>query len=75
MGEDATKAWEETTKRGAKSFMEPTAEEDDFGKVIRSGIHTYGETVHIFVERKAYDGAFLPGLKNGKAIIIPHLQD
>ena len=59
--EDATKAWEETTKRGAKSFMEPTAEEDDFGNVVRSGIHTYGETVHIFVERKAYDGAFLPG--------------
>jgi 4-hydroxyphenylpyruvate dioxygenase len=61
--EDATKAWEETTKRGAKSFMEPTAEEDNFGKVVRSGIHTYGETVHIFVERKAYDGVFLPGYK------------
>ena len=41
--EDATKAWEETTKRGAKSFMEPTAEEDDFGNVVRSGIHTYAK--------------------------------
>ena len=61
--EDATKAWQETTKRGAKSFMEPTAEEDDFGKVVRSGIYTYGETVHIFVERSAYDGPFLPGYK------------
>ena len=61
--EDATKAWEETTKRGAKSYMKPTSEEDDFGKVVRSGIYTYGETVHIFVERKAYDGVFLPGYK------------
>ena len=69
--EDATKAWEETTKRGAKSFMEPIAEEDDFGKVVRSGIHTYGETVHIFVERKAYDGAFLPGYKKWESHYNP----
>ena len=69
--EDATKAWEETTKRGARSFMKPTAEEDDFGKVIRSGIHTYGETVHIFVERKAYDGAFLPGYKKWESHYNP----
>ena len=69
--EDATKAWEETTKRGAMSFMKPTAEEDDFGKVIRSGIHTYGETVHIFVERKAYDGAFLPGYKKWESHYNP----
>ena len=72
--EDATKAWKETTKRGAKSFMEPTTEEDDFGKVVRSGIHTYGETVHIFVERKAYDGAFLPGYKKWESHYNPHLQ-
>ena len=69
--EDATKAWEETTKRGAKSFMEPTDEEDDFGNVVRSGIHTYGETVHIFVERKAYDGAFLPGYKKWESHYNP----
>ncbi|MFZ2285279.1 MAG: 4-hydroxyphenylpyruvate dioxygenase [Lutibacter sp.] len=58
--EDAAKAWEETTKRGAKSFMEPTKESDENGEVIRSGIHTYGDTVHIFVERKNYKGLFLP---------------
>ena len=69
--EDATKAWEETTKRGAKSFMQPTAEQDDFGKVVRSGIHTYGETVHIFVERKAYNGAFLPGYKKWESHYNP----
>ena len=69
--EDATKAWQETTRRGAKSYIEPTAEEDDFGKVVRSGIHTYGETVHIFVERKAYDGAFLPGYKKWESHYNP----
>ncbi|HEY9170472.1 MAG TPA: 4-hydroxyphenylpyruvate dioxygenase [Lutibacter sp.] len=58
--EDATNAWKETTKRGAKSYMEPTKESDENGEVIRSGIHTYGDTVHIFVERKNYNGLFLP---------------
>lgn len=58
--EDASKAWEETIKRGAKSFMKPTKESDENGEVVRSGIHTYGDTVHIFVERKNYNGLFLP---------------
>ncbi|MBP2834362.1 4-hydroxyphenylpyruvate dioxygenase, partial [Aquimarina sp. U1-2] len=44
--EDAKKAYEETTSRGAKSYMEPTVETDEFGEVVRSGIYTYGETVH-----------------------------
>jgi 4-hydroxyphenylpyruvate dioxygenase len=61
--EDATKAFEETTKRGAKPYMEPTREEDANGWVVRSGIYTYGETVHIFVERGQYNGTFLPGYK------------
>lgn len=59
--EDATYAYEEAVKRGGKSFMEPTTIEDAHGKVVRSGIHTYGEVVHIFVERKDYNGIFLPG--------------
>jgi 4-hydroxyphenylpyruvate dioxygenase len=59
--EDATQAWKETTSRGAKSYMEPTTETDEHGEVVRSGIYTYGETVHMFVERKKYDGPFLPG--------------
>ena len=69
--EDATKAWEETTKRGAKSFMEPTREEDKNGHVVRSGIYTYGETVHIFVERKNYNGIFLPGYKKWESHYNP----
>jgi 4-hydroxyphenylpyruvate dioxygenase len=61
--EDATYAYEEAVKRGAKSYMEPVTETDENGEVVRSGIHTYGDTVHIFVERKNYEGAFLPGYK------------
>lgn len=59
--DDATYAYEEAVKRGAKSYMEPTLESDADGQVIRSGIYTYGEVVHIFVERKDYHGTFLPG--------------
>ena len=69
--EDATKAWEETTKRGAKSYMEPTVEEDEYGRVVRSGIYTYGETVHIFVERKEYNGVFLPGYQKWESHYNP----
>ncbi|GAB5553557.1 MAG: 4-hydroxyphenylpyruvate dioxygenase [Saprospiraceae bacterium] len=61
--EDATLAFNEAVKRGAKPYMEPTIESDEHGKVVRSGIHTYGEVVHIFVERKDYNGLFLPGYK------------
>ncbi|MBX2891786.1 MAG: 4-hydroxyphenylpyruvate dioxygenase [Saprospiraceae bacterium] len=59
--DDARAAFHETTQRGASPFMEPTVERDGFGEVVRSGIHTYGDTVHIFVERKNYNGIFLPG--------------
>lgn len=69
--EDSRLAYEETTKRGAKSFMEPTVEKDDDGEVVRSGIYTYGETVHIFVERKNYNGAFLPGYKKWESDYNP----
>jgi len=61
--EDARSAYEETIKRGARSFMEPTVEKDENGEVVRAGIYTYGETVHMFVERKNYNGDFLPGFK------------
>jgi len=61
--DDAAKSYQETVKRGAESYLEPTTEEDEYGKGVFSGIHTYGETVHIFVERKNYNGVFLPGYK------------
>jgi len=61
--DDATKSFEETVKRGAKPYMEPTEFSDEHGKVVISAIHTYGETVHKFVQRSEYNGAFLPGFK------------
>ena len=61
--DDATKAWQETTNRGAKSYMEPNKIADKNGSVIRSGIHTYGDTIHLFIERKNYQGVFLPGFQ------------
>ena len=59
--DDAKKAYKETTERGAKSYLKPVMESDDFGEVVKSGIFTYGETVHLFIERKNYNGDFLPG--------------
>lgn len=69
--DDARKSFEETTKRGAKPFMEPTVEKDEHGEVVRSGIYTYGETVHLFVERKNYKGTFLPGYREWKSDYNP----
>jgi 4-hydroxyphenylpyruvate dioxygenase len=59
--DDARKAYEETTKRGAKSFLEPIVVKDEHGEIVKSGIHTYGETIHLFIERKNYKGVFMPG--------------
>ena len=59
--DDAKKAYEETINRGAKSYLKPVKESDEFGEVVKSGIFTYGETVHLFIERKNYKGDFLPG--------------
>ena len=63
MVNDATDAFEQTVKRGAKPYMEPTTSEDRDGKIVMSGIHIYGDTVHLFIERKDYKGTFMPGFK------------
>jgi 4-hydroxyphenylpyruvate dioxygenase len=61
--DDATRSWEETTRRGAVSVFAPETMEDGDGKVVWSAIETYGETWHVFVERSAYTGAFMPGFR------------
>lgn len=61
--EDAAKAWQETTVRGARSYMEPAVLKDAQGELVMSGIHTYGDVVHLFVERKNYNGVFMPGYR------------
>ena len=68
---DATSAWEETTKRGGKSYLEPKRLTDDNGEVVMSGIHTYGDTVHLFIERKNYHGAFMPGFRKWESSYNP----
>ena len=69
--DDATDAWKETTKRGGKSYMEPAALKDEDGEVVLSGIHTYGDTVHLFVERKNYNGVFMPGYRTWRSDYQP----
>ena len=69
--DDAARSFEETVSRGAKPYMEPRTEKDTDGEVVISGIHTYGDTVHIFVERKNYMGAFLPGFKRYQSGFTP----
>ena len=69
--EDATSAWDETTKRGGKSFLSPQKLNDDNGEVVMSGIHTYGETVHLFIERKNYKGVFMPGFRKWESVYNP----
>ncbi|HTR29801.1 MAG TPA: 4-hydroxyphenylpyruvate dioxygenase [Puia sp.] len=66
--DDAAGAWKETTARGGKSYLEPVTLADQAGEVMLSGIHTYGETVHLFVERKNYQGAFMPGFREWQSV-------
>ncbi|MEJ6981182.1 4-hydroxyphenylpyruvate dioxygenase [Pedobacter sp. P351] len=61
--EDAFDAFDQTVKRGAISYQAPQTLSDEWGEVRTSGIKLYGETVHVFVERKNYSGPFLPGYK------------
>jgi len=61
--DDAASAWKETTSRGGTSCMEPEKRADKWGEVVLSGIHTYGDTLHLFVERRNYNGPFMPGYR------------
>lgn len=69
--DDAYLAFEETTKRGGKTYLEPTTLKDENGEIRMSGIYTYGETVHLFIERKNYKGLFMPGYQEWKSDYIP----
>jgi 4-hydroxyphenylpyruvate dioxygenase len=61
--DDATRSYQETILRGAESAHPPQKLDDKSGHVVVASIKTYGETWHTFVERKNYQGAFLPGYK------------
>lgn len=66
--DDARDAWKQTTLRGAKSYMEPSVFSNADGEIILSGIHVYGDTVHVFVERKNYNGIFMPGYRTWEGL-------
>jgi 4-hydroxyphenylpyruvate dioxygenase len=68
---DAYDAFKQTTSRGAVPFQEPQTLTDEFGEIRTSGIKLYGETVHLFVERKNYKGPFLPGYKKMESAYSP----
>jgi len=61
--DDAEAAYRETTRRGAKGVQKPEVRRDENGEVRISSIAVYGDTIHSFVERKSYRGAFLPGYR------------
>jgi 4-hydroxyphenylpyruvate dioxygenase len=69
--DDAKSAWEETTRRGGKSYLKPTTLKDNDGELVMSGIHTYGDVVHLFIERKNYRGAFMPGFRKWESSYNP----
>jgi 4-hydroxyphenylpyruvate dioxygenase len=71
MVNDATYAYEQTTSRGAHAFMTPKVLNDADGTIVMSGIGTYGDTVHLFIERKNYNGIFLPGYKKWESSYEP----
>ncbi len=68
---DAKDAWEQTTARGAVSYLKPQTLTDGSGKMILSGIHTYGDTVHLFIERDKYSGIFMPGYQKWESQYNP----
>lgn len=59
--DDAEQAYDTALERGAESAFEPRTLKDKYGAVKMAAIHTYGETIHTFVERKHYNGLFMPG--------------
>jgi 4-hydroxyphenylpyruvate dioxygenase len=61
--DDARQAWIETTQRGARSVAAPTESADESGRIVTSSIAAYGDTIHTFVERGHFNGAFLPGYR------------
>jgi 4-hydroxyphenylpyruvate dioxygenase len=58
---DAAQAYEHAVAHGARGVHTPHWVEDEHGRVQLSSVETYGDTLHLFVQRDDYRGAFLPG--------------
>jgi 4-hydroxyphenylpyruvate dioxygenase len=61
--EDVDKAFEEAVNRGAIAHVAPFEMSDEKGVVKKAVLGTYGDTIHTLIERKSYQGAFLPGFE------------
>lgn len=59
--DDAAAAFNMAVSRGAEAVKEPWTVEDEHGTCVRAQIQSFGNTIHEFVERKNYGGAFMPG--------------
>jgi 4-hydroxyphenylpyruvate dioxygenase len=67
--DDAAKCYQAALDKGAKSAQPVKILKDEHGEVISAAIHTYGETIHMLVERKNYHGAFMPGFEARKSLM------
>ena len=67
--DDAESAFYKAVNRGAEYASKPETLKDEFGEVVVASIHTYGETIHTFVERKNYSGAFMPTYRAAKSAV------
>lgn len=79
--EDVDRAYKETVKRGATGVEEPHYLEDEQGRIRKAAIATYGDTIHTLIDRKEYDGIFMPGfepaespLKNIKPVGVEYVD-
>jgi len=70
--DDARRAWQETTSRGAVSVAQPYVLADEHGQAVLSSIRIYGDTIHTFVERNDYSGPFLPGFRAVESDPVAH---
>jgi 4-hydroxyphenylpyruvate dioxygenase len=61
--EDVESAFRETTGRGASAAWGPKEEADNHGVLRTAAIRTYGEVLHVFVDRAEYRGPFAPGYR------------
>lgn len=66
--DDAEKAWMTAVERGAEDAFAPVTKRDEHGEVVLAAVKTYGETIHTFVERRHYNGPFLPGFEARKSV-------
>ncbi|MBL8006483.1 MAG: 4-hydroxyphenylpyruvate dioxygenase [Ignavibacteria bacterium] len=73
--DDAEKSYLETTSRGAKGILKPAEYSDESGTIIKSAIQTYGDTIHSFIERKNYNGLFMPGFVNAGNKNVKSIKD